>query len=100
MSANVDVNVRPAPDAELVAVAEYVSHGEIDSLEAYDTARYCLMDTLGCGFLAMRFPECAKHLGPIVPGTVVPGGARVPGAAPRSPPPRPPARSAGEGHRA
>ena len=79
MSANVDVNVRPAPDPELVAVADYVSHGGIDSHEAYDTARYCLMDTLGCGFLAMRFPECAKHLGPIVPGTVVPGGARVPG---------------------
>ena len=79
MSANVDVNVRPAPDAELVAIADYVAAGVIDSDEAYDTARYCLMDTLGCGFLAMRFPECAKHLGPLVPGTVVPGGARVPG---------------------
>jgi len=79
MSANVDLNVRPPPDGELVAIADYVATGNIDSDEAYDTARYCLMDTLGCGFLGMRFPECAKHLGPIVPGTVVPGGARVPG---------------------
>ncbi len=79
MSANVDVNVRPDPDSELVAIADYVCGFEIDSAEAYRTARYCLMDTLGCGFLAQRFPECAKHLGPIVPGTVVPSGARVPG---------------------
>lgn len=76
---NVDTNVRPEPDPELVAIAEYVTDFEITSDEAYDTARYCLMDTLGCGFLALRFPECAKHLGPIVPGTVVPNGARVPG---------------------
>ena len=76
---NVDTNVRPAPDPELVAIAEYVTDFEIVSDEAYDTARYCLMDTLGCGFLALRFPECAKHLGPVVPGTVVPNGARVPG---------------------
>ena len=79
MSANVDVNVRPPPDDELVAIADYVANGAIDSDEAYETARYCLMDTLGCGFLALRFPECAKHLGPIVPGAVLPGGARVPG---------------------
>ena len=76
---NVDTNVRPAPDPELSGIAEYVTDFEIMSDEAYDTARYCLMDTLGCGFLALRFPECAKHLGPIVPGTVVPNGARVPG---------------------
>ena len=77
--ANVDTNVRPDPDRELSSIAEYVANFEITSDEAYDTARYCLMDTLGCGFLALRFPECAKHLGPIVPGTVVPNGARVPG---------------------
>ncbi|MDE0422228.1 MAG: bifunctional 2-methylcitrate dehydratase/aconitate hydratase [Gammaproteobacteria bacterium] len=76
---NVDLNVRPEPDPELVAIADYVADFEITSDEAYDTARHCLMDTLGCGFLALRFPECAKHLGPLVPGTVVPGGARVPG---------------------
>lgn len=79
MSANVDVNVRPPPDDELVAIADYVANGAVDSDEAYDTARYCLMDTLGCGFLGLRFPECAKHLGPVVPGAVLPGGARVPG---------------------
>jgi len=76
---NVDINVRPDADAELVGIAGYVADFEITSDEAYHTARYCLMDTLGCGFLALRFPECAKHLGPIVPGTVVPNGARVPG---------------------
>ena len=76
---NVDINVRPDADAELVGIAGYIADFEITSDEAYHTARYCLMDTLGCGFLALRFPECAKHLGPIVPGTVVPNGARVPG---------------------
>ena len=79
MTANVDVNIRPDADAELCAIADYVTQFQIDSAEALDTARHCLMDTLGCGFLAQRFPECAKHLGPIVPGTVVPNGARVPG---------------------
>ena len=76
---NVETNIRPDPDPELVAIADYVTGYEVGSDEAYDTARHCLMDTLGCGFLALRFPECAKHLGPIVPGTVVPNGARVPG---------------------
>ena len=79
MSANVDLNVRPDPDRELVDIADYVVDHAIDSNEAYDTARNCLIDTLGCGFLALRFPECAKHMGPIVPGTVVRHGARVPG---------------------
>ena len=79
MSANVDLNVRPDPDRELVDIADYVVDHAIDSKEAYDTARNCLIDTLGCGFLALRFPECAKHMGPIVPGTVVRHGARVPG---------------------
>ena len=76
---NVAANVRPPPDEELVAIADYVTGAEIDSAEAYDTARHCLMDALGCGFLALRFPECAKHIGPVVPGTVTPNGARVPG---------------------
>ena len=79
MSANVDLTDRPAPDQELINIANYVSDYDIDSSEAYDTARNCLMDTLGCGLLALRFPECTKHLGPIVPGTSVRGGARVPG---------------------
>ena len=79
MSANVDINLRPEPDQILVDIADYVNNFEIDSAEAYTTARYCLMDTLGCGLLALRFPECTKHLGPIVEGTTVRNGARVPG---------------------
>jgi 2-methylcitrate dehydratase len=74
-----DTNVRPDPDKELVDIANYVCDYVIDSHEAYDTARNCLMDSLGCALLALQFPECTKHLGPIVPGTVVPNGARVPG---------------------
>ncbi|MFA7096490.1 MAG: bifunctional 2-methylcitrate dehydratase/aconitate hydratase [Gammaproteobacteria bacterium] len=74
-----DSNLRPAPDQEMVDIANYVTDYVIDSKEAYETARYCLMDSIGCGLLALRYPECARHLGPIVPGTQVPNGARVPG---------------------
>lgn len=70
---------RPDPDPLLAAIADYVLHKELASEEAYNTARLCLMDTLGCGLLALRYPECAKLLSPLVPGTVVPNGARVPG---------------------
>ena len=79
MSNNVELNNRPEPDQVLVDIADYICDYEIDSTEAYDTARNCLMDTLGCGLLALRFPECSKLLGPLVEGTVVPHGARVPG---------------------
>ena len=79
MSANVEMNTRPAPDQVLVDIAQYVCRMEIKSVEAYDTARNCLIDTLGCGLLALRFPECTKHLGALVPGTTVRNGARVPG---------------------
>lgn len=79
MVANADQNQRPDYDTILQAIADYVLDGRIESDEAWETARYCLMDTLGCGLLALRFPECTKHLGPIVEGTVVPNGARVPG---------------------
>ncbi len=72
-------NVRPEPDRELVAIADYVCNTPITSDEAYDTARYCLMDSLGCAMLALQYPACRRHLGPIVPGTTVPGGVRVPG---------------------
>ncbi len=78
-SQHADANVRPTPDPELVDIARYVCDAPIDSAEAMDTARNCLMDSLGCALLALQFPECAKHLGPIVPGTMVPSGARVPG---------------------
>ncbi|WP_323844130.1 bifunctional 2-methylcitrate dehydratase/aconitate hydratase [Microbulbifer magnicolonia] len=79
MSANVDLNIRPDYDQVIQDIADYVLDFQIDSDEAWDTARNCLMDTLGCGLLALRFPECTKHLGPIVEGTLVPNGARVPG---------------------
>ena len=79
MSANSEVNVRPDPDRELVDIADYVMDYVIDSVEARETARNCLMDTLGCGFLAQTFPDCLKHLGPLVPGTEVCNGVRVPG---------------------
>ncbi len=79
MSTNVESNIRQQPDQVLVDIAEYVADYMVASDEAMETARFCLMDTLGCGFLALRYPECTKHLGPIVPGTLVPFGARVPG---------------------
>src|SRR5438128_8198993 len=72
-------NVRPAPDKVLTDIADYVTKFHVSRSEAYDTARYCLMDTLGCGFEALEYPACTKLLGPIVPGTVVPNGAKVPG---------------------
>ena len=79
MSANVDINERPDYDEVLKKIADYVCDTEITSAEALGTARNCLIDTLGCGLLALRFPECTKHLGPLVEGTLVPHGARVPG---------------------
>ncbi|HDS1735281.1 MULTISPECIES: 2-methylcitrate dehydratase [Pseudomonas] len=79
MSANVDLNDRPDYDRVLQTIADYVLDYQVGSAEALDTARNCLIDTLGCGLLALRFPECTKHLGPLVEGTVVPHGARVPG---------------------
>jgi len=74
-------NVRPAPDQVLVDIADYVARYAITSDEAYRTAHYCLLDTLGCGFEALSYPACTKLLGPIVAGTVVPNGAKVPGTA-------------------
>ncbi len=73
------MNNTQQPDELLVQIADYVIDKTITSNEAYETALHVLMDTLGCGFLALRYPECTKHLGPIVPGTIVPNGARVPG---------------------
>jgi len=70
---------RPAPDTALVAIADYAQSYKINSAQAYETARYCLMDTLACGFQALKYPACTKLMGPVVPGAVMPGGARVPG---------------------
>ena len=72
-------NNRPPPDQVLVEIADYVVNHPIQSDSAYTTARYCLMDTLGCGLEALSYPVCGKLLGPVVSGTVVPYGARVPG---------------------
>ncbi len=70
---------RPDPDQPMVDIADYVADYRIDSKEAYETARYMLLDSLGCAMLAMKFPECVKHLGPLVPGATLAGGTKVPG---------------------
>ena len=72
---------RPAPDQVLVDIADYVLDNPVSSRAAFETARYCLIDALGCGLEALAYPACVKLLGPLVPGTVVPDGARVPGTA-------------------
>ena len=73
--------VRPDPDQPMLDIADYVTGYTIDSKEAYDTARYMLLDSLACAMLAMKHPACVKHLGPLVPGATLEGGARVPGTA-------------------
>jgi 2-methylcitrate dehydratase len=80
MSAHIS-NVRPRPDRVLVEIADYVIDYRVDSELALSTARNCLIDTLGCGLEALEYPACTKLLGPVVPGTIVPHGARVPGTA-------------------
>ena len=72
-------NVRPEPDKVLTDIVDYVTEYKVTSALAYETARNCLIDTLGCGLEALSFPACTKLLGPIVPGTIVPNGAKVPG---------------------
>ena len=72
-------NVRPEPDRVLVDIVDYVLNFQVDSTLALDTARNCLIDTLGCGLEALTYPACTKLMGPIVPGTIVPNGAKVPG---------------------
>ncbi|OZI57336.1 bifunctional 2-methylcitrate dehydratase/aconitate hydratase [Bordetella genomosp. 4] len=78
MSAHIS-NVRPEPDQVLIDIVDYVLDYQIQSSLAYETARNCLIDTLGCGLEALEYPACRKLLGPIVPGTIVPHGAKVPG---------------------
>jgi 2-methylcitrate dehydratase len=73
------INNRPDWDDVLVEIVDYVRNYEVDSALAYETARNCLIDTLGCGLEALEYPACTKLLGPIVPGTLVPNGAKVPG---------------------
>jgi len=78
MSASIS-NERPSADQVLVDIADYVLNYKIDSEKAFETAFYCFIDTLGCGFEALTYPACTKLLGPVVAGTVVPNGAKVPG---------------------
>lgn len=70
---------RPAPDAVIAGIADYVLRYRIRSARALETAHWCLLDSLGCAFEALAYPECTKLLGPHVAGTQVPHGARVPG---------------------
>ena len=77
MSSTVETNVRPNPDDLILKIANYVHDYEIKNDEAINTAKYCLMDTIGCGLLALTFPECKSLLGPHVEGTEVPNGVRV-----------------------
>lgn len=79
MHSFVEDNVKPDYDQVIADIADYVLNKKIDSVLAYETARLCLMDTLGCGMLALNFSECTKLLGPVVPGATLTGGARVPG---------------------
>ncbi|MCK5668359.1 MAG: bifunctional 2-methylcitrate dehydratase/aconitate hydratase [Gammaproteobacteria bacterium] len=72
-------NRRPQPDQLLVGIADYVLQYKVESLKARETARYCLMDSLGCAIQALNFPACTKLLGPVVPGAEMQGGVRVPG---------------------
>ena len=81
MSTSFDENAKPDYDVVISDIAAYVCSTPIKSPLAYETARLCLMDTLGCGMLALNFPECTKLLGPVVPGATLPNGARVPGTA-------------------
>lgn len=71
--------IRPEPDKVLKDIADYVHHYQVTSELALETARLCLIDTIGCGLEALRFPECTRLLGPVVEGTIVPNGTRVPG---------------------
>ncbi|MGV8892046.1 MAG: bifunctional 2-methylcitrate dehydratase/aconitate hydratase [Burkholderiaceae bacterium] len=78
MSAHIS-NIRTEFDPEIVDIVDYVIHYKVESSVAYATARNCLIDTLGCGLEALEYPACTKLMGPIIPGTVVPNGAKVPG---------------------
>ncbi len=75
----VDQNIRPEYDEVIQTIASYVIEFNDYSEEALNTASVCLMDTLGCGFRALQFPECTRHLGPLVEGAEIDDGARVPG---------------------
>ncbi|OCH95163.1 2-methylcitrate dehydratase [Obba rivulosa] len=79
MSSHAESAVRPDPDQVIQDIADYVHDYKIESELAWETARLCLIDTIGCGLEALRFPVCARLLGPVVEGTIVPNGTKVPG---------------------
>lgn len=79
MHSFVEDNIKPDYDQAIIDIVDYVLNKKIDSVAAYETARLCLMDTLGCGILALNFKECTKLLGPVVTGADLMGGSRVPG---------------------
>ena len=81
MSHDVKSAERPAPDHILTAIADYALSYEIKNKLAYESAGYCLMDSLACGFQALKYPACTKLMGPVVPGATLTNGARVPGTA-------------------
>src|SRR5450432_4155070 len=81
MSHDIKSAERPAPDGILTAIADYALSFEIDSKLAYETAGYCLMDTLACGFQALKYQACTRLMVPVVPGATLTNGARVPGTA-------------------
>lgn len=79
MSSHVgESTLRPEPDKVLQDIADYVHNYKVDSDLAFETARLCLIDTIGCGLEALRFPDCTKLLGPVVEGTIVPNGISCP----------------------
>ena len=79
MSLNADYNIRPAYDQVIQEITDYVINYKVTSEEAIDTARNCLIDSLGCGLLALKYKECTKHLGPLFGNLKFPNGSRVPG---------------------
>ena len=79
MSIGIKETKRPEPDQLLVDIADYIVDYKVESEAARDTARYCLMDTLGCGLLALKYPACTRMMGPVVAGATMSNGARVPG---------------------
>ncbi|MEJ2697040.1 MAG: bifunctional 2-methylcitrate dehydratase/aconitate hydratase [Candidatus Sulfobium sp.] len=79
MTSRAETNIRPQPDRELRDIADYVTDYVVDSEEALSTARYALMDSIGCALVALKHPECTRLLGPVAPGTSVPLGTRIPG---------------------
>jgi len=74
MSSFGESTLRPKPDAVLQDIADYVHDYKVSTDLAWETARLCLIDTVGCGLEGLRFPECARLMGPVVPGTIVPNG--------------------------